>query len=96
MPERLPITPQLAESGVVADPDLQYPVPNGVDPAVVIDLLKRDGYDATEVEDAQHQPVVNIRRTGRIDREAVRSMLQQVPYREGDDPAGVAVRFSDE
>jgi hypothetical protein len=80
-----------------SDPDLRYPVPFGVDPATVITALKREGYEATEGEDVQHQPVVNIRGTGkRIDREAVRSTLERVPFNEGREPAGVAVRFSDE
>jgi hypothetical protein len=81
----------------VSDPDLRYPVPFGVDPATVINELKRDGYEATEGEDAQHQPVVNIRARGeRADREAVRSTLARVPFNEGHEPAGVTVRFSDE
>jgi hypothetical protein len=80
-----------------SDPDLRFPVPFGVDPATVITALKREGYGATEGEDAQHQPVVNIRGTGTTaDREAVRSALARVPFNEGHEPAGMAVRFSDE
>jgi hypothetical protein len=80
-----------------SDPDLRYPVPFGVDPATVITALKREGYTATEGEDAQHQPIVNIRGTGgQVDREAVRSTLERVPFNEGHEPAGVTVRFSDE
>jgi hypothetical protein len=84
-------------TSAAADPDLRYPVPFGVDPATVITTLKREGYEATEGEDAQHQPVVNIRRHGeRVDREAVRSALERVPFNEGHEPAGVTVRFTDE
>ena len=79
------------------EPDLRYPVPFGVDPAAVITVLRHEGYEANEAEDAQHQPVVHIRGTGeKADREAVRSALQRVPFNEGHEPAGVAVRFSDE
>ena len=80
-----------------SEPDLRYPVPYGVDPATVINVLRREGYEATEAVDVQHQPVVHIRGKGTTaDRETVRAALTGVPYNEGHDPAGVAVRFSDE
>jgi hypothetical protein len=77
---------------------LRYPVPTGIDAAVVVGALRRDGFQASTELDANQQPIVLVTgESGSLDREKIRASLRAVPFREGEQPAGLAdIRFADE
>ena len=82
-----------------ATPTLEYDVPTGQDPAVILAALDQAGYTAS-VDPALPQQIVLISCPGGVDRERarVRSVIQsaQVTTQQDGVPLQVDVRFRDE
>ncbi|MBW8751735.1 MAG: hypothetical protein JF565_09975 [Propionibacteriales bacterium] len=80
-------------------PTLEYAVPTGQDPALILAALERDGYAATVDTQAAPQ-VVLIRCPAGLDRDRahVRSVIAsaQGTVQEGSPPVRTDVRFADE
>jgi hypothetical protein len=80
-------------------PTLEYAVPTGQDPVVILAALERAGYTAVVDPHGAHQVVIVACRGG-VDRERaqVRSVIESagVVRREEIVPASVDVRFRDE
>jgi hypothetical protein len=80
-------------------PTLEYEVPTGQDPSVILAALTRDGYTATVDPSGAHQ-VVSIACPTGVDRERarVRSVIESANVTAPDDgaPVDVEVRFRDE
>jgi len=92
--EREQVSRRLHDPGT---PRLEYVVPTGQDPVVVLAVLERAGYTATVDPSGAHQVVMVQCRVDR-DRERVRSLIESAnvtALHEGM-PISVAVRFRDE
>jgi hypothetical protein len=80
-------------------PTLEYEVPTGQDPAVILAALTRAGYTATVDPSGAHQ-IVSVACPAGPDRERayVRSVIESANVTAPDDgaPLDVAVRFRDE
>ena len=80
-------------------PTLEYAVPQGQDPMVIINALQRDGYDAMSDTHGGAQ-VVMIRCPAGVERERahVRSLIESANVTSEDDgmPLRTDVRFTDE
>jgi hypothetical protein len=80
-------------------PTLEYAVPTGQDPAVILAALHREGYTATVDPNAAHQIVMVKCPEGlEAQRERVRSAIESANVTTADDgiPLRVDVRFRDE
>jgi hypothetical protein len=80
-------------------PTLEYEVPTGQDPSVILAALTRDGYTATVDPSGAHQ-IVSVACPAGVDRERahVRSLIESANVTAPDDgvPLDVEVRFRDE
>lgn len=80
-------------------PTLEYVVPNGQDPAVILAALHREGYTATVDSEAFHQIMLVTCPQGlEAQREDVRAAIESADVTATDDgaPLRVDVRFRDE
>jgi hypothetical protein len=80
-------------------PTLEYAVPTGQDPAVILAALHREGYTATVDTQAAHQIVlVKCPQGLEAQRERVRAAIESADVTTADDgiPLRVDVRFRDE
>jgi hypothetical protein len=80
-------------------PTLEYAVPTGQDPAVILAALTREGYTATVDSQAAHQIVlVKCPQGLEAQREGVRAAIESADVTTADDgvPIRVDVRFRDE
>jgi hypothetical protein len=76
-------------------PTLEYVVPTGLDPAVVLAALELAGFTASVDPHHTHQHVL-VRCPQSIDRQQVRRVIESATVRTTDGHAAVAVRFADE